>query len=239
MSSRKGVEILDFCEIKNEIKMLYSNSLCNSGIIFDGELYTKSLNFESISGIVRQVGCNTELTSLVEYHIYDVYDPKNPSWTFIERNDFINKISSGGVFTKIKIVESMKAHNMKEIDNFHNQFINEGYEGIMIRQIDGQYEENRRSKYLQKFKMFMEEEFEIINFHDGEGHDKNMVIWECKTGTGKLFSVKPKGTFEERRIMFTEAETHIGHFLTVIFQEYSADGIPRFPVGKTIRDMSF
>jgi DNA ligase OB-like domain len=66
-----------------------------------------------------------------------------------------------------------------------------------------------------------------------------MVIWECKTGCGKLFSVKPRGTFEERRIMFNNASTQIGLFLTVIFQEYSADGIPRFPVGKSVRDMSF
>ena len=71
----------------------------------------------------------------------------------------------------------------------------------MIRQIDGQYEPNKRSKFLQKYKMFMEEEFEIISFHDGEGHDKNMVIWECKTSAGKLFSVKPRGTFanQERK----------------------------------------
>ena len=85
----------------------------------------------------------------------------------------------------------------------------------------------------------MEEEFEIISFHDGEGHDKNMVIWECKTSAGKLFSVKPRGTFEERRAMFINANNQIGRFLTVIFQEYSAEGVPRFPVGKSIRDMSF
>ena len=128
---------------------------------------------------------------------------------------------------------------MDHVDDYHRQFVDEGFEGIMLRQTNGLYEVNKRSKFLQKLKLFMEEEFEIINFHDGEGHDKNMVIWECKTGCGKLFSVKPRGTFEERRIMFTTASTQIGRFLTVIFQEYSADGIPRFPVGKSIRDMSF
>ena len=239
MNSRKGVEIFNFSDIKEEIEMLYSNDTCSDKIIFDGELYTKSLNFETISGIVRKVDSTDENIKLVEYHIYDVYDPNNPSWSFKDRTNFIKNISDEQTFNKIKIVETINVENMEEVDDYHRQFIDEGFEGIMLRQTNGPYEANKRSKYLQKLKLFMEEEFEIINFHDGEGHDKNMVIWECKTGCGKLFSVKPRGTFEERRIMFTTASTQIGRFLTVIFQEYSADGIPRFPVGKSIRDMSF
>ena len=239
MNSRKGVEIFNFKDIIEEIEILYSNDTCYNGIIFDGELYTKSLNFETISGIVRQVDCTNDDIKHVEYHIYDVYDPNNPSWSFQHRTDFIKSISDKQHFNKIKIVETIIAENMEQVDDYHRQFIDEGFEGIMLRQTNGLYEKNKRSKYLQKLKLFMEEEFEIINFHDGEGHDKNMVIWECKTGCGKLFSVKPRGTFEERRIMFNNASTQIGRFLTVIFQEYSADGIPRFPVGKSVRDMSF
>ncbi len=239
MNSRKGVEIFNFNDIKEEIELLYSNESCNNNIIFDGELYTKALNFETISGIVRQVDCTNEDIKHVEYHIYDVFDSNNPSWSFQDRTDFIKNISGDLFFNKIKIVETIIAENMEQVDDYHRQFIDEGFEGIMLRQTNGLYEENKRSKFLQKLKLFMEEEFEIINFHDGEGHDKNMVIWECKTGCGKLFSVKPRGTFEERRIMFATASTQIGRFLTVIFQEYSADGIPRFPVGKSIRDMSF
>lgn len=239
MNSRKGLKIENFDEIKTELRNLYSDELCNGNIIFDGELYSNSLTFESISGIVRTTDNQTENKKIIEYHIYDAYDPTNLSWVNSKRNDFINKILKTKSFTKIKFVESFKAENINEIDDFHQQFVDEGFEGIMIRQIDGIYEENKRSKYLQKYKKFMEEEFEIINFHDGEGHDKNMVIWECKTGTGKKFSVKPRGTFEDRRQMFIDASTQIGRYLTVIFQEYSADGIPRFPVGKSIRDMSY
>ena len=32
-------------------------------------------------------------------------------------------------------------------------------------------------------------------------------------------------------------DKYINKLLTVIFQEYTADGIPRFPIGKSIRDI--
>lgn len=239
MNSRKGVEIHNFDDIKNEIDILCSHMDGNNDIVFDGELYTTTLNFETISGIVRQENGESEKKKLIEYHIYDVYDSKNPKSSFIERYRFLCNVFNKVSLRKIKLVQTTYATNLTEIENFHKLFVEDGFEGVMIREESGVYEENKRSKFLQKHKSFLEEEFEIRGFHDGEGHDKNMVIWECKTGTGKTFSVKPRGTFDERRIMFTNAISQIGKLLTVIFQEYSADGIPRFPVGKSIRDTSF
>ena len=49
------------------------------------------------------------------------------------------------------------------------------------------------------------------------------------------FNVRPRGSHDYRRELFQNGDSLIGQKLTVIFQEYSADGIPRFPVGKAIR----
>jgi ATP-dependent DNA ligase len=239
MKSRKGVEIKNFENIKKELKMLYSYVDSHKDLIFDGELFTKSLNFETISGIVRQENSNSENKHLIEYHIYDVYDPNNTECPFIERSSFLNNLFKSVTLKTIKLVDTRYSGNLNETVDFHQQFVNEGFEGVIIRQENGVYEENKRSKFLQKHKSFIEEEFEIEGFHDGEGHDKDMVIWECKTDCGKKFSVKPRGAFKERRDMFLNADSYIGKKLTVIFQEYSADGIPRFPVGKSVRDMSY
>jgi ATP-dependent DNA ligase len=239
MKSRKGVEIHHFKEIKEEIKVLFSRS-SNNNLIFDGELFTTTVNFETISGIVRQVNASLDSKKLIEYHIYDVYDPMNVGCSFVDRFSFLrNLFTNDSVFFKIKLVETRYAADVHEIEDAHECFVKEGFEGVMIRQEKGIYEENKRSKFLQKHKSFLEEEFEIVNIHDGEGNDNNLVIWECKTGTGKIFSVRPRGTFKEREILFMNASVHIGRYLTVILQEYSADGIPRFPVGKSIRDVSF
>ena len=42
--------------------------------------------------------------------------------------------------------------------------------------------------------------------------------------------------YEYRKKLFENGRNHIGKKLTVIFQEFTKDGIPRFPVAKDIRD---
>lgn len=82
----------------------------------------------------------------------------------------------------------------------------------------------------------MEEEFKIIGFHEGKGDEKGLVIWDCITKEEKPFSVRPKGNAEQRKELYNNGNKYIGKKLTVIFQEYHESGIPRFPVGKAIRE---
>jgi DNA ligase-1 len=48
--------------------------------------------------------------------------------------------------------------------------------------------------------------------------------------------VRPRGTREKRAEWWENREQYIGSKLTVRFQNLTADGIPRFPVGIAIRD---
>ena len=95
----------------------------------------------------------------------------------------------------------------------------------------------KRSKYLQKYKEFFEEEFKIVGFHEGTGDMKGCVIWDCENKEGKIFAVVPKGTFETKREYYQNGAKYVNKLLTVIYQELTADGVPRFPIGKGIRDI--
>jgi ATP-dependent DNA ligase len=235
MESRKGIVFEKFENIKDEIRLLYST--CSKDVYFDGELYTDSLNFETISGLVRSSN-NSNINDInkIQYHIYDIYDHSKPLWKYHERKEFLILISKLYRFENIIFVETDIAKNMNDVQYYHKRYVKEGFEGTILRDTNGPYEQNKRSKFLQKYKDFMEDEFEIVGFHDGNGHDKELVIWECVTKCGKTFSAKPSGSFEDRKLMFQEASQYIGKQLTVVFQEYSTDGVPRFPVGKGIRD---
>jgi DNA ligase-1 len=48
--------------------------------------------------------------------------------------------------------------------------------------------------------------------------------------------VRPEGTLEVRRKFLEEKDRYIGKQLTVRFQNLTALGIPRFPVGVVVRD---
>jgi DNA ligase-1 len=114
--------------------------------------------------------------------------------------------------------------------------VEEGFEGVMVRDKSGPYEPDKRSKYLQKYKEMMEEEFKIVGYHDGVGKFKGTVVWTCEIEPGKTVDVTPKGTLEYRKKLFESANKYIGKKLTVIFFGYTADGSLRFPIGKAIRE---
>jgi len=92
---------------------------------------------------------------------------------------------------------------------------------------------------LQKYKEFFEDEFKIVGFSKESGNEKNLIVFDCETSDKELFSVRPRGTFDERHEMYKNGNSYIGKFLTVIYQEKTEKNIPRFPVGKNVRDLDF
>ena len=106
----------------------------------------------------------------------------------------------------------------------------------MIRDKDSVYEVGQRSNYLLKFKDFQTEEYEITGANTGHGRDANAVVWICKTKSGHQFTVRPEGTIVDREKWYKNRDDYLGKLLTVRFQNLTALGVPRFPVGVTVRD---
>ena len=198
----------------------------NNGSVIDGELYSHDISFEELNGYCRKQNAECPVSI-----IYNVFDVVIPDLVFHERLDYFplkNKF--------IHIVPTLQIDNEDQIQNHLQDFIQNGYEGIILRNKDGKYNVGHRSWDLQKYKLFKEEEFVIVGYAEGVGREKGLVIWECETHDGKVFKARPKGDHENRKKVFQEADQYIGKKMTVIFQEYTKDGIPRFPVAKAIRE---
>ena len=135
----------------------------------------------------------------------------------------------------VVLVRTEKVAVLSDFRRLFSEFVEAGYEGIMLRNAAGVYRANYRSNDLQKYKEFMEDEYRIIDFKEGEGRDAGAVIWVCETADGKEFTARPRGTFEQRREWFNDGDSYIGKNLTVVYQELTEDGKPRFPVGKALR----
>lgn len=85
-------------------------------------------------------------------------------------------------------------------------------------------------------KAFQDAEYTIVGHTDGQGVEKGLVIWTClDPKSGKTFDTRPRGTHDERRKLFNEAESHYGQMLTVRFMGLTDEGLPRFPIGVGIR----
>jgi DNA ligase-1 len=204
--------------------------------VLDGELYTNIYPFEELCGIIKRTtklsDADLEKLRFVHFHIYDVVLPKSPytdRYAFIVQNAHLFPPSS------FEIVKTEEVTNVTEFKQKFTEYIQEGYEGIMLRNKKGLYV-NNRSHDLQKYKEFEEDEFVIVGFEEARGRDAGSVIWICATKTGEKFDCRPIGSLEHRSELFRNASTHIGKMLTVKFQELSENGIPRFPSGKAIRE---
>ena len=186
------------------------------GEYLDGECYAPNKTFEEITSMFKM---NPES---LEFHVFDYFDLNRPNLTFEER---MNRVT----------VDTFHAKKKSEIAGYHDMFVSQGHEGIMIRDAMSTYEIGKRSNYLLKYKAFQTEEYPIVDVKEGTGREKGTAIWICKTGE-QHFSVKPEGTLERRREYLNEKEKYIGKQLTVRFQNLTAIGVPRFPVGVAIRD---
>ena len=239
LESRTGSKFENFDVLKNNLKQIFE--LLGENVYLDGELYTKKIPFEDISGSVRKSkkhATEEDILNInkIEYHIYDILFLDTLDMGFKDRHKKIEYIFKKFKFPLIKYVETILIEKPEEVITYHDKFVNESYEGLIVRDQEGPYEINKRSKYLQKYKNFNEDEFEIIGFHHEDLDGNKLLIWDCKTKDGKEFAVVPNGTNEFRIELFKNAKKYIGKLLTVVFFGYTEKGSPRFPKGKDVRE---
>lgn len=230
-----------FDHIRDEIEKL---SLPDN-IILDGEFYSLSIQFKTLNGycnITKQESYDNipekELLS-IRYNIFDCYDLKNPQRTFQERYEYLKTILPEDTeflsLVKCEVIESDKG-----IHEWHDKYVSQGYEGIMIRNSAGKYRLNYRSSDLLKLKNFIDEEYTIVAAETPKtGKDEGAIIFILETNDGAEFTCRPRGTIEDRIREYQDyldnKKNYIGKKYTVRFQEKYENGIPRFPVGIAIR----
>lgn len=116
--------------------------------------------------------------------------------------------------------------------------ISQGYEGIMARDPNSVYE-LKRSYNLQKYKNFVDEEFEILDIEEGKGN------WEGKAmkmifrnNDGDNFEAVPKGNEDFRRKLLLDKDEICGKMATVKYQNRTPrpENKPRFGIVTAIRD---
>lgn len=200
----------------------------------DGELFSSTLTFEEIVSTVRNEHTpDPERFDKLEYHVYDII-PENKETPFYERHETLRQLSQKFP-SKIKWVPAYEVCNATEVTRHHNEFVQQGYEGVMIRNRHGPYV-HKRSYDLQKYKNFRDDEFVIVDVKEATGNDTGTAILQCKTNDGSYFWVRPRGSREYRAELLRNKERILYKLLTVRYQNLTDKNIPRFPVGIIIRD---
>lgn len=249
--------------IKNEIGEFLR--YLPAGCRLDGELYSLDMPFEELSGVIRTKKGVHAKHHLVKFFIFDIITPRNMHWLeryALLCNAFQQYVNDSKPCQNFTVVQTYTANNEKELVDFHGRFVSEGYEGLIVRRYvttevtccikkigdpdslckkcKKGYElsiyRSGRTNAMMKYKLFQDEEVKIIGFDVGVGTEEGCVIFKVVDVRGNEFTVRPRGTVEEKRKMYKKKEKLLGLPLTIRFQELSEKGVPRFPVAICIRN---
>jgi ATP-dependent DNA ligase len=239
MLSRTGKEVKHLDHIGDEVK-----GILEDGEFLDGENYSPNKTFEEITGLCRtslQSSADGKDLGGIRFFVFDRFNLKNLNEPFEARQNNLKALFSKR-FKNLEMVETKVLESKELIESEHDRYVDQGYEGIMIRDPQGRYGLAERSNKLLKFKKFQTEEYEIVGANEGTGKDAGTVVWVCKgggpesRGLNPEFTVRPAGSLAQRRSWYANRGEYIGKMLTVRFQNLTEYGLPRFPVGLGIRD---
>jgi ATP-dependent DNA ligase len=222
-----------------------------SGLRLDGELYNHTLrnDFNKVSSLIKQTKptlqdlANAE--DMVEYHVYDC--PSHPG-TFSERLKFLNEevfplIDS----VKIVLVDTVVADDQSDLDNIYGEYLENEYEGQMIR-LDMEYLNGpKRDIRLIKRKEFQDEEFEVVAIEEGKGNwagAAKRVVFKLKTTpdgkiprAGRYPGAGIKGSRETGIELLKQVRLgRVPKLATIRYPNLTPDGVPRFPVAVAFYD---
>jgi DNA ligase-1 len=216
--------------------------------------------------------CQSELMSEdgepdFTFWVFDFWTvPKMPyssRWTQLYGADFEGYFFR---YPRVRLLSHMLFDNNEQLEAYSSELLTQGYEGTMIRSVDGPYKYGRSTEkegYLRKIKPWETSEAVVIGFieqyhnsneatTDARGntkrshHQENMVpmgtlgsfqLRDIKTGVEFDCGTGPILTKEGRQHYWNTRESLQGAILT--YKHFSQTGVkdkPRFPTATAFRD---
>jgi ATP-dependent DNA ligase len=225
--------------IKNEILKI-KELFYNENIYLDGELYEHGLKLHYISSLVMKKYAtkeNEEKMKKISYHIFDIFDINNLNEIFENRFKRLENIFKNNDFKYLKLVKCTIVNSYKDIEHLNKQYLDSGYEGVIVRNNDGVYKLNSKSYDVLRTKEFKKKNFKIIGAKEGSGTHKGAIIWnlECLTNYNKSFFAIPIGSLGKRIMIYKKykknPENYIGTYVSVKYLEITNEGcISRSPI---------
>jgi len=226
-----------------------------TGSALDCELYNHHLNFETKSSILRTHKTLHPLYYLIDLWIFDiVLTGEYKALPFEERYKLL--INAREKYLEDRnldcapqffILHAELIYNTEQLDS-HLQFsIENGYEGVMIKKValakpedekhitSSLYKEGR-SANMYKYKLFNDAEGYIVDVVDSNGTEKGCAMLVVRDVSGNQFNVRMATTFEQRQTWLLHPEMVLGKLVTYKYQDLTKNGLPRFPIGKSLRD---
>lgn len=159
----------------------------------------------------------------------------------------------------LKLVEHKLIHSAQELEEYERQQLVLGFEGVMVRSVDGPYKCGRstaKEGYLLKLKQFVDSEAEVIGFEEQmhnentkeknelglskrSTHKENMIpagtlgkflVRDIKTGVEFGIGTGEGLTHQLRQEIWDNQDQYMGEIVKYKYQPHGTKNKPRIPI---------
>lgn len=221
----------------------------NKGLMLDGECYHHGYTLQQINSIARTQKVAKDL-EILQFYWYDIVDLNT---LFKDRLAKMHSIATelkeygseicwepDRIFKdnelRIQFVPQIEVSGWDNMMKLHNEYVSEGWEGLVIRDPERPYKPNGRTNDMIKIKIYKDDCFKVIGKEAGLRGSEDMVFI-MQMPDGRTFKAKPFGDREQKQEYWINfEEKYNGHIGECKFFYYSDDGIPLQPAFKAFRD---
>lgn len=245
--SRTGKDFKQFHHITTDIEKYLStlDQAKTINCILDGEIYHPTMPFEFIASNTNSLSYNTNTddngtewtTDQLSLYAYDFIDLNKEKDSYIDR--FLSLPKCENDF--LKLVENVQITDENHLVKLALDWIKDGYEGLMVRDASAPYDFGKRTKYLLKYKVMLQDEYLVKNIYLAENdEEKVMFLLEnkhTKEEPYRFFDCALKGSKSLNKLYYVNKDDYIDKsYLTVDYQALSKYLVPLFPVGVILRE---
>lgn len=200
-------------------------------VALDGEIYLPGYTINQINHFVKDANCLEN--KLLQFWCYDIMMEGNQA----HRNMYRYHIKTPTSFNSIKehynnkerliILHNKYITNDNEAIDARNHFINLGFEGLILRNAETNYQYGRRrANYMEKFKDAAEGDFIILDIYKEKKRDLPILLCKNDINNEKFETRLSTSHIVQQEVLF-DSQSYIGRTVHIEYGERS--GVSRVP----------
>lgn len=213
---------------------------CNPTLILDGELYKHGKSLQQISGAARMEK-NAYDCDWLEYWVYDCIHLDELDKKAADRLAWLESLANTYNIgfnpykrweegeLQLQFVPQVEVSGLDNMKKLHDEYVSEGFEGLVIRDPSKPYKPNGRTNDMIKIKQYIDETFKVVGYELGLRGSEDMCFI-CEMADGRTFKAMPLGDRSVKAEYIDNfEEKYNGHLGDCKYFELSDEGKPCQP----------
>ena len=213
----------------NTIEQKFLIKMIDENYILDGEIYLPGYTVNQINHFVKDSNCSEN--KLLQYWSYDIaiedtiqYNRNNILIdNFIKYHRlFNNKDFHLNNTNRLVILPTFDISNAEQAIDIRDKFINLGFEGLMLRNPNSEYQYGKRNLSMIKYKSSTDGKFTIIDIYSEGIKRPEIPLFLCKNDiNNETFEVHVGGSHEYQKQCLINKDKYIGKNMYIEYGERS------------------